>query len=66
MINPMMQMLSSLKQNPVQFLMQRRFNLPKDINANDPNAILNYLLSSGQITQQQMNVAYQQASQFKR
>lgn len=63
MNNPL-QMLYQLKANPVQFLMQRRLNLPQGIN--DPNAILNYLVQSGQVSQQQINAAYQQARQFRK
>ena len=62
--NPL-QMLHALKSNPVQFLMQRRFNIPADM-ASDPNAILNHLLKTNQVTQQQVNAAYQQMGQFKR
>ena len=62
--NPM-QMLQSLKTNPLQFLMQRRFNVPANI-ANDPNAIVNHLLKTGQISQDQINAAYQQMGQFRR
>ena len=57
MPNPM-QMLQSLKANPVQFIMQRKFNLPQNINASDPNEIINHLLKTNQITQQQINQAY--------
>lgn len=60
----MMQMLSQLKQNPMQFLMQRKFNVPQDV-ANDPNAILNHLLKTGQVNQSQVNSAYQMAQRFK-
>ena len=60
--NPM-QMLQQLKSNPMQFLMQRRFNIPANI-AGDPNAIMNHLLSTGQISQQQLNNAYQMAQKF--
>ena len=63
--NPMMQMLPQLKQNTMQFLMQRRFNVPANM-ANDPNAIVNHLLQTGQISQQQVNAAYQQMGQFRR
>lgn len=59
------QMLQQLKSNPVQFLMRRRFNVPSNISS-DPNAILNHLLSSGQISQSQMNSAYQMAQRFGR
>ena len=64
MNNPMMQMLSQLKANPVQFLMQRRFNIPADMA--DPNAIVNHLLQTNQITQQQVNAAYQQMGMLRR
>lgn len=62
--NPM-QFLQQLKQNPVQFLLQRRMNIPANI-ANDPNAILNHLLQTGQVSQEAVNRAYQQMGQFKR
>lgn len=65
MPNSMLQMLNQIKANPVQFLMQWRFNIPQNM-ANDPNAILQHLLSTGQITQQQVNAAYQQMGNFKR
>lgn len=60
----MFKMLQQLKANPVQFLLQKRFNVPQNM-SNDPSAILNHLLSSGQISQQQINNAYQMAQRFK-
>ena len=60
----LMGMVQQLKQNPVQFLMQRRLNIPQTV-AKDPNAILNHLLSSGQINQQMVNNAYQMAQRFR-
>ena len=66
-MNPqMMTMLQQLKANPIQFLLQRRLNLPQNISLNDPNAILNYLVTSGQISQTQINNAYQIAQQMGR
>lgn len=62
----MMQMLQQLKSNPLQFLAQRRFNLPQNVSATDPQAILNHLVQSGQVSQQQINQAYQMMSQFRR
>lgn len=64
MNNPM-QMLQALKSNPVQFLMQRKFNVPANMTS-DPNAIIQHLLSTNQISQEQVNRAYQQMGQFKR
>lgn len=70
MPNPMMgnplQMLQQLKSNPIQFLMQRRLNLPQNINVSDPQAILNHLVSSGQISQEQINQAYQMMQRMGR
>lgn len=61
----MMQMLQQLKANPAQFLMQRRFNIPANM-ANDPQAILEHLVQSGQVSQDALNRAYQQAGQLRR
>lgn len=60
----MASMLKNLKQNPVQFLMQRKFNIPQDI-TNDPNAIIQHLMRTGQVSQQQYNRAMQMAKQFR-
>lgn len=64
MNNPM-QMLAQFKQNPMQFLMQHKLNVPQNL-MNDPQAILNHLLQTGQVNQSQVNAAYQAMSQFKR
>lgn len=64
MPNQLSTLCSQLKQNPIQFLMSRRMNVPMNI-ANDPQAILNYLMQSGQVSQSQVNAAYQQLSQFR-
>lgn len=66
MTNPsnMMQLLEQFKANPVQMLMQMKLNIPANI-ANDPNAILNHLMSTGQVSQDQVNRAYQMAQRFK-
>lgn len=67
MNNPMMimQMLQTFKNNPLGFLMQRGMNIPADM-ANDPNAILQHLVSSGQVSQQQINNAYQMMQRMGR
>ena len=59
----MMQMMQQLKSNPMAFL-QKRFNLPQNI-GNDPQSILNHLVSSGQVNQNQINAAYQMAQRFR-
>lgn len=55
-------MLAQLKQNPIGMLRQYGFNVPDNIN--DPNAIIQHLMNSGQINQQQYNRARQMAQQF--
>lgn len=54
MMNNIFQMYQQLLQNPVQML-TRRFNIPSNININDPNSIIQYLINTGQVTQQQVN-----------
>ena len=53
-INQIMSMYQQLRSNPMQFL-ARRFNLPQGMNINNPNEIIQYLLNTGQISQQQLN-----------
>lgn len=55
-LNDMMNMYQQMRGNPQQFL-ARKFNLPQNINLNDPNAITQHLLNTGQITQEQYNNA---------
>lgn len=65
MPNNPMALLQQLRANPMQFLLQRRLNVPQGV-ANDPNAIINHLMQTGQISQQQLNSAYQMAQSFRR
>ena len=53
-MNQIMQMYQQLRTNPMQML-ARRFNLPQGMNMNNPNDIVQYLLNTGQISQQQVN-----------
>lgn len=59
-------MLQQLKANPMQFLMQQKMQLPEGFSTNDPQAILDHLLKTGQISQQQINNAYHMAQNFRR
>jgi hypothetical protein len=47
-------MYQQLRSNPMQML-ARRFNLPQGMNINNPNDIIQHLLNTGQISQQQLN-----------
>ena len=57
MNNNILGLLNSLMSNPTQVLAQRGFNLPQNIT--DPQGIVQHLLNSGQITQDQVNQAMQ-------
>ena len=61
-IMQMMSMMKQFKENPIAMLAQR-FNLPPNI-ASDPQAIVNHLLNSGQITQEQIDQAVQMKQLF--
>ena len=60
-MNPM-QLLSQLKSNPMALLRQAGFNVPQNIS--DPQAILQHLMNSGQVSQAQLNQAQQMARNF--
>lgn len=53
----------SFMQNPMQFLMQRRLNLPQDALQN-PQAAVQQLMNSGQMSQAQFNQLQQMAKQI--
>lgn len=63
MNNNFMSALRNLQNNPMQFLMQRNLNIPQNI-SNDPNQIIQHLLNTGQISQQQYNQAAQMVRQM--
>ena len=42
------------RQNPMSML-NKRFNIPQNVNLNDPNAILQHLMNTGQVSQSQIN-----------
>lgn len=57
--NNLLTMYQQLKANPMQML-SRRFNLPQNIN--NPNDIIQHLLDTGQISQEQLNNAMSMAN----
>ena len=61
--NPMM-MLSQIKSDPIGFLTQRGAKLPQGMN--NPNDILNHLMSTGQVSQQKYNQAVKMAQMFRK
>ena len=56
-----MEMLNQIKMNPVAVLSQR-FNLPQGMN--NPNEIIQYLLNTGQVSQEQVNRAMSMRNNF--
>lgn len=50
------EMFQKFKQNPVEYLMRGKLNIPDNI-GNNPQNILQYLVQSGQVSQQMMNQA---------
>ena len=59
----MMQYLQMLRSNPMQFLLQRRINVPPELMGN-PQAIVQHLLNSGQMSQGVYNQLQSQANQL--
>lgn len=44
-------LFNQFMQNPVQFMTQRRLNVPRGL-ANDPQGIVQHLMNTGQMSQQ--------------
>lgn len=58
MQNNIIQMINQIKSNPMSVL--GRYGIPQNI-SNDPNAIIQYLMNSGKISQEQYNRAVMMA-----
>ena len=56
MNNILANMLQQLMTNPAQML-AKRFNIPQGVNINNPNDIIQHLLNTGQVSQDQVNQA---------
>ena len=57
-----MQMLGQFRQNPMAMLQRAGFNVPAGIS--NPQQMIQHLMNSGQISQQQFDQARQMAQQF--
>lgn len=53
-MNNIIQAYQQFRSNPMQMLMQK-YNIPQNIDANNPNDILQHLLNTGQVSQAQVN-----------
>lgn len=58
-----LQMVSQLKSDP-RGMLATRFNFPQ--NTSNPNEILQHLMNTGQVSQEQYNRALQMAKQIKK
>ena len=57
--------LRGFMQNPMQFLVSKRMNLPQGFNG-DANQAIQYLMNSGQLTQEQYNWAQNTARRLQK
>lgn len=55
-IGNLMQQVQQIRQNPMQFFMQHRVNIPQEY-MNDPQDAVQHMINTGQVTQQQVDVA---------
>ena len=55
----------SFMSNPIQFMAQRKLNIPQQY-INDPNGAIQYLMNSGRITQDQYNRAVNMSNQLQK
>ena len=57
-MNNILQTYQQLLQNPMGVLSQR-FNIPQEVDVSNPNAIIQHLLNTNQVSQAQVNQAMQ-------
>jgi hypothetical protein len=60
----MMNQFRGFIQNPMQFMVQKKLNIPQEMMSN-PDTAIQYLLNTGKITQQDYDWAVQQAKQIQ-
>lgn len=63
-MNPLNE-FQSFMSNPIQFMSQRKLNIPQQY-LNDPNGAIQYLMNSGRITQDQYNRAVNMSNQLQK
>lgn len=56
-------MMEQMKNNPVQFLMNRGLNIPQGMN--NPQEMVQHLLNTGQVSQQQYENALSKVQNFR-
>ena len=63
MENPMKNQFDLSMRNPMQFLLQRKINIPQEY-ANDPQGAIQYLMNTGKMSQTTFENLRNQASQM--
>lgn len=61
--NDMMSQFAQFKKDPVQFLISRKINIPQEY-LNNPKGAVEYLMNSGQMTQDQLSQIEAMASKL--
>ena len=61
--NPIMNQFNSFMQNPFQFLLQHKINIPNEY-ANNPQGAVQYLMNTGQMSQETFEGLRNRASQM--
>lgn len=52
----LMSMYNQIRQNPAQ-LLSKKYDIPQGVDTNDPNSIIQHLVSTGQVSENQLNIA---------
>ncbi len=63
MANPMMNQFNLFKQNPFQFLLQHKINIPNEY-ANNPQGAVQYLMNTGDMSQETFEGLKNKAAQM--
>lgn len=63
-MNPLNE-FQSFMSNPIQFMAQRKLNIPQQY-MNNPNGAIQYLMNSGRITQDQYDKAVNMSNQLQK
>ena len=64
-MNPMIQAFMQFMQNPAAFFQQRGMHMPPQTALQSPQGMIEYLMNSGGVSQQQYNQAAAQAKQMQ-
>lgn len=60
------QMATNLQNNPAAFLSRVGANVPQNIDLNNPNAIIQHLMSTGQVSQARYDNVMRFVNQYRR